>query len=180
MQLAPLPSDSVELEEPGTAVDQPSFANPNQFRFEPAVRIQRFAAMSEEPAEPESQAPAPQRSAGQPSQGLATIAPTARDDLLELGDSFLAAGDVEWARRYYETAVAEGSAKAALALGWTYDPQYRERSNRSHVRPDATRAMAWYRVALDMGAGGQARTRLEDLVAWLRRRDHREARPPGR
>jgi hypothetical protein len=94
------------------------------------------------------------------------------DDVLSLGDEFLAVGDVEWARRYYRSGVSQGNAMAAVAMGWTFDPIYRERSNHANVVPDAKRAIAWYREARDMGARSAAEVRLADLRQWLEEKAH--------
>lgn len=138
------------------AIDPPE--PPAVASIDPTPRVTETPATispAPEPARPQAQnvSPAP--------------APSARDDLLELGDSFLASGDVEWARRYYQNAIARGNAKAALAMGWTFDPIYRERSNRSYLTPDPQEAISWYNQAYVMGEREAAKARLDDLYIWL-------------
>jgi type II secretory pathway predicted ATPase ExeA len=74
--------------------------------------------------------------------------------LMERGNGFLAEGDIASARRFYEFAARQGSAEAATALARTYDPLHVEASPIAGVRPDPDAAVAWYRIARDLGAAG--------------------------
>ncbi|WP_431271189.1 hypothetical protein [Dankookia sp. P2] len=72
-------------------------------------------------------------------------------NLLRRGDSLLALGDVSAARLFYDRAAANGSGKAATALGKTYDPAVLARLGIPSVSGDPTLAIRWYRTALKLG-----------------------------
>jgi|GEM_PF-190962 len=87
---------------------------------------------------------------------------------LERGDALFGIGDVASARLFYELALAEGSVRAATALGRTYDPLVFRESGVRGIRPDARTALDWYGRASEAGEE-EAAGRHEALSAWLNR-----------
>jgi hypothetical protein len=74
------------------------------------------------------------------------------------GDAMVALKDISAARKYYEYAANAGSARAALALGETYDPAFLTRLGVVGLKPNPTIAADWYRKAAALGdrvAGGR-------------------------
>jgi TPR repeat protein len=79
--------------------------------------------------------------------------------LIARGDEFLRYSDVTSARLFYKLAASHGSAAGAIAMGSSYDPIFLERNGVRGVRPEPGRALAWYRIASELGdAGGKARS----------------------
>src|SRR5271166_3422643 len=64
--------------------------------------------------------------------------------LLSRGDAMLVLGDISAARLLYQRASALGSARAATAIGKTYDPAFLTSIRASGVTADRTAAAAWY------------------------------------
>jgi hypothetical protein len=60
-------------------------------------------------------------------------------------------GDVSGARRFYASAVQQGSATAARNLGRLYDPVYLQREALGGLDPDLALARHWYERAVAMG-----------------------------
>ena len=71
--------------------------------------------------------------------------------LLSRGDVMLELGDISTARLLYQRAAAAGSAKAATALGKTYDPTFLASIKVSGLAPDRAAAASWYRKGADLG-----------------------------
>jgi TPR repeat protein len=87
--------------------------------------------------------------------------------LIARGDQFLQYSDVASARLFYKLAASHGSAAGAIAMGSSYDPIFLERNGVRGVRPEPARALAWYRIASELGdAGGKARS--DQLLEALR------------
>ena len=72
--------------------------------------------------------------------------------LISRGEDLLTNGDVSSARLLLRRATEAGSAKAALALGATFDPIVLQRLGVIGVRPDAGRARKWYQKAAELGS----------------------------
>jgi TPR repeat protein len=72
------------------------------------------------------------------------------------GDAMLANRDISAARKFYEYAANEGSARAATALARTYDPAFAEQLGGFGMHPDPNLAAVWYRKAAEL-AGVAAR-----------------------
>ena len=83
--------------------------------------------------------------------------------LLARGDEMLALGDIAAARLLYERAAMLGSARAATALGQTYDPAFLVSIHASGVTANRTAAAAWYRKGAALGDTDSA-TRLARLT----------------
>jgi TPR repeat protein len=81
--------------------------------------------------------------------------------LLSRGDAMLALGDISAARRLYERAAALGSARAATAVGKTYDPVFLASIRATGIAADRGAAAEWYRKGAALGdregAAGLAR-----------------------
>ena len=73
------------------------------------------------------------------------------DGLMRRGDTLLQSGDISGARLMYERAADGGSARAAMAMGGTFDPAVLAGLRAIGLRPDPARAVAWYRRARDLG-----------------------------
>jgi type II secretory pathway predicted ATPase ExeA len=71
--------------------------------------------------------------------------------LLSRGDTMLALGDMSAARLLYQRAAAAGSARAATAIGKTYDPAFLASIHASGVAPDRDLAAVWYRKGAALG-----------------------------
>ena len=71
--------------------------------------------------------------------------------LLSRGDETLKLGDIAAARLLYEQAAEFGVARAALAAGRTYDPEYLASIRSDGVTGDRSAAAKWYRMASDLG-----------------------------
>ena len=71
--------------------------------------------------------------------------------LLRRGDELLALGDLSAARLCYERAAMGGSARAATGVGKTYDPIFFKHSGVRGASPNAVKAAAWYRKAIELG-----------------------------
>ena len=63
----------------------------------------------------------------------------------------LALGDISAARLLYERAASLGSAKAATALGKTYDPAFLASIQVSGLAPNRAAAASWYRKGAELG-----------------------------
>jgi TPR repeat protein len=63
----------------------------------------------------------------------------------------LALGDISAARLFYERAAALGSARAAAALGKTYDAAFLASIQAKGIVADQSTAIAWYRKAAALG-----------------------------
>jgi len=87
--------------------------------------------------------------------------------LIKRADDFLAIGDIAAARLVLRRAAGAGNAKAALALGMTYDPAVLEEQGVLGLAPDVAQARVWYERALHLGSV-EARRRLEWLGQGVR------------
>ena len=72
--------------------------------------------------------------------------------LRQLGDDYVAAGDVAGARVVFERAAEAGDAQAAMMLAATYDPVALMRLKVRGLAPDTAKAAFWYRRAADLGS----------------------------
>jgi TPR repeat protein len=88
--------------------------------------------------------------------------------LLSRGDAMVALGDVVAARLLYQRAAALGSARAATAVGKTYDPRFLASIHASGIAADRTVAAAWYRKGAASG-DTEGADRLAGLTAPSRR-----------
>jgi hypothetical protein len=83
--------------------------------------------------------------------------------LIKQGEQFMAAGDVVTARIAFQRAAEAGDAKAALALGATYDPSVLAKVGVVGINADAAKARSWYEKAEKLGSP-EGKRRLELLA----------------
>ena len=83
--------------------------------------------------------------------------------LMKRGEQFIAAGDVVTARTAFQRAAEAGDAKAAVALGATYDPTVLAKLGVVGISADVAKARSWYEKAEKLGSP-DARRRLEVLA----------------
>ena len=83
--------------------------------------------------------------------------------LMKQGEQFIAAGDVVTARTAFQRAAEAGDAKAAVALGATYDPTVLAKLGVVGISADVAKARGWYQKAEKLGSP-DARQRLELLA----------------
>src|SRR5579875_2514617 len=74
-----------------------------------------------------------------------------RKRLREAGDMRVLEGDIASARLFYERAAAAGDARAALALGNSFNPAFLRRLGVLGMEGDAAIAARWYRRARALG-----------------------------
>lgn len=82
--------------------------------------------------------------------------------LLTQANELLNNGDISRARMLFEHLAMRGSAKAALAAGQTYDPNFLSAMYVKGLKPDAEKAKHWYRKAAELGHA-EAQSRLSAL-----------------
>lgn len=78
---------------------------------------------------------------------------------MERAEKFLGNADIAAARLLYETLAMKGSARAAFAMGQTYDGRFLKNINLQGLQPDPEEARKWYGVAIELGSA--------DAQSWL-------------
>ena len=89
-----------------------------------------------------------------------------RDEIATLyrrSEELIGQGDIAGARLLLTRATEAGDARAALALGTTYDATSLSKLGVRGIAPDAAQARAWYAKAAEFGSG-EASRRLEQLA----------------
>ena len=116
------------------------------------VSVFFYKGLRESPSPVAVPAPAPaskpaafRAPAASEAQTAATLPPELLAALMKRGNQSLALGDIEAARLLFRRAADAGDARAATALGRTYDPKF------AAMAGDPVRAMAWYRKAITLG-----------------------------
>lgn len=89
------------------------------------------------------------------------------ETLIARGNELLEAGDFASARLLYQAAANQGSGRAAMLTGVTFDPRYRELAGISGPEDSARLARRWYALAMRRGDTEARRNDLE-LVQWLK------------
>jgi TPR repeat protein len=87
--------------------------------------------------------------------------------LTKRGEELIAQGDIAAARLMLTRAAEAGDARAALALGATYDADVLRKLGVLGVAGDAAQARAWYAKAAEYGSG-EATRRLEQFAQSAR------------
>lgn len=87
--------------------------------------------------------------------------------LIAKGDELMNNGDIFAARLFYERALKKGDARAATALGKSYDPVIYQQLKVHGVIPDPNIAIEWYRKGAE-GGDTTATARLQALSDWLK------------
>jgi type II secretory pathway predicted ATPase ExeA len=104
-----------------------------------------------------------EKAPGPPAKTSETLPPEVMATLLKRGEQFVALGDLGAARLLFQRAAEAGSARAALAMGRTYDPEYLAIGMAQGEKPDPARAMEWYRKAAALG-DAQAADLMKSIV----------------
>jgi TPR repeat protein len=97
------------------------------------------------------------------SPAVRTLDPEQVKLFIKQGEQFIAAGDVVTARIAFQRAAEAGDAKAAVALGASYDPTVLAKLGVVGIGPDIAKARSWYRKAEKLGSP-EATQRLEALA----------------
>jgi hypothetical protein len=118
------------------AIDATPAAPPKQTQVQPQRGVGARAAPSPVPQNPQA----------------LHISQDEIDRLIKRGEGFMAQGDVLAARAFLERAAEAGDARAALALGSTYDPSVLKNMGVVGIRPDAEQAHRWYERAAEYGS----------------------------
>jgi hypothetical protein len=132
--------------------------------FEPAAFADRIAAFPVK-AETEPVAPAQAIQTEQPAApaGLRVLDEEEIAMLIKRSDELITQGDIAAARLTLTRAAETGNARAALALGATYDAEVLRNLGVLGVVADAGQARAWYARAAQFGSG-EATRRLEQIA----------------
>lgn len=81
---------------------------------------------------------------------------------MDRAEQLLKNSDIAAARLLFESMALRGSAKAAFAMGQTFDPEFLGTLTVKGLKPDVEQAKQWYRKALELGST-EARGRLSAL-----------------
>src|SRR5262249_49738956 len=127
------------------------------------------------PPPPQRRAGAPPVAAGPPPVAAVpppASAPRSLDSeemaaMLKRGESFIATGDITAARLLLRRVAEAGNARAALALGATYDPAVLKQIGILGAQADVKQARAWYEKAAALGSPEDPK-RLEQLAQQAR------------
>jgi TPR repeat protein len=87
--------------------------------------------------------------------------------MLKRGESFIATGDITAARLLLRRVAESGNARAALALGATYDPMVLKQIGILGAQADVKQARSWYEKAAALGSP-EAPKRIEQLAQQAR------------
>jgi hypothetical protein len=133
---------------PSAAVRQPA-PGPQVLTAAPrTIEPVERAVPAERPAPPVARlAPAP---APAPSS-TSTMSPQQEEMMMKRAAGLLASKDVMSARLLLEHMATNGSGRAALAMGKTFDPGYLQSMGISTLKPDVGKARQWYRRAAELG-----------------------------
>nr|WP_294529682.1 hypothetical protein [uncultured Rhodopila sp.] len=105
------------------------------------------AAPPPPPAQPVMQ-PEPAPAPPKPTESLA---PDLMAAVMRRGEQSLSLGDIAAARLLFRHAADAGNARAAVAMGKTYDPDYLAAAPAQGEKADLGRAAEWYRKAVALG-----------------------------
>jgi hypothetical protein len=149
-------ADDIQLP-PSQAIAQPNAPGP---------QVLTAAPRTIEPAERAAAAPAPiVRAAPRAAAPAPAARPSPQEEaMMERASSLLSNNDVSSARLLYEHLANSGSARAALAMGQTYDPAYLRSIDPKGLKADIAKARQWYKRAAEMG-NQDASSRLSGLAS---------------
>lgn len=91
------------------------------------------------------------------------------EELFGKAERLLARGNADIAFLLYKTAAAQGLAKAATAVGRSYDPVLAGTIATPFKTPNPSKAAEWYVKGLK-GGDNEAVSRIRQLMSWLRKR----------
>jgi hypothetical protein len=148
---------------PDAIVPQPVATERVFILAEPAALAERFAGV---PVKAETEPAITPRALGEPSAPMPSLRALDREEiamLVKRSEDLVAQGDIASARLMLTRAAEAGDARAALALGATYDASVLRKLGVIGVAADAARARAWYEKAAEYGSG-EATRRLEQFA----------------
>jgi hypothetical protein len=90
----------------------------------------------------------------------------AQSTLISRGDTLMSMGEVIGARSFYNRAFTRGDMSAARSIGRTFDPVVYAELNVMGLKPDAKKALEWYRKAEAAGIS-DARSDIAALENYL-------------
>ncbi len=161
---APVAAPSVQ---PALAQPAPAPQQPQNALLENDRKLAPPPAAQSPPARGAAAAPpAPVAKPVQPAPEIAPapkLGPDQIEVLMKQGERFIAAGDFVTARVVFHRAAEAGEAKAALALGATFDPAMLAKLGARGVKGDLAEARNWYEKAKDLGSA-EAGQRLEQMA----------------
>ena len=154
---------------PDAIIPQPVATERVFVQADVAGLAERFAAV---PVKAETEPAAPARAVQDtPSPAPApTLRALDHDEvvlLLKRSDELMAQGDIASARLMLTRAAEAGDARAALALGATYDASVLRKLGAIGLAGDAAKARTWYEKAAEYGSG-EATRRLEQFAQSVR------------
>jgi hypothetical protein len=134
---------------------------------DPAALAERFAAV---PVKAETEPALTPRALAEPPAPMPALRPLDREEiamLVKRSGELMTQGDIASARLMLTRAAEAGDARAALALGATYDANVLRKLGVVGVAGDLARARAWYEKAAEFGSG-EATRRLEQFAQSVR------------
>ena len=114
------------------------------------------------PSTPAAQVPTVGKSTPEPTPAEPSLEKKGAQELLALGERYLAQGKVGGARLFFRQAAEAGNARAAMRLAATYDAAELAILKVQGIAPDALEARKWYERARELGA-----TEAEERLARL-------------
>ena len=136
--------------------------------MEPAAFADRLAAIPvKAETEPAVAARSLQEQPAPPTPSLRALDREELNLLLKRGEELIREGDIAAARLMLGRAAEAGEARAALALGATYDADVLRKLGVLGVTGDVAQARAWYGKAAEFGSG-EATRRLEQIAQSAR------------
>ena len=152
---------------PDAIVPQPAATERVFISTEPAALAERFAGV---PVKAETEPAIMPRAIAEPPAPAPALRPLEREEiamLVKRSEDLVGQGDIASARLMLTRAAEAGDARAALALGATYDANVLRKLGVIGVAADAARARAWYEKAAEYGSG-EATRRLEQFAQSTR------------
>jgi hypothetical protein len=153
---------------PDAIVPQPVATERVFIPAEPAALAERFAGV---PVKAETEPAITPRAIAEPSSmPTPALRPLDREEiamLVKRSEDLMAQGDIASARLMLTRAAEAGDARAALALGATYDANVLRKLGVIGMAGDAPKARAWYEKAAEYGSG-EATRRLEQFAQSVR------------
>ncbi len=144
---------------------------PDDYAIRQAIAERLRRAATANPASAPSRASAPSLG-GAPATGGGAARPSQLElrgrELIRRGNVLMRKGDIVGARRLFKEATISGLARAYLAYGRSFDPNYLDRIPGANAAPDPERALELYRKAIEGGLGS-AKVKIENLLKRLAR-----------
>jgi hypothetical protein len=130
-------------------------------QVQPGPQLLTAAPRTVEPERPAAVV-RPQQAAIPARTSRLTIPAADEQVMMHRAEALLQNKDVASARLLFEHLARNGSGRAALAMGKTFDPAFLRNIEAAGVRPDVEKARAWYRQASELGEQ-EAASRLSSL-----------------